>query len=1015
MSERNIFQSASIDEVPSRKRLRILIVGAGGELGSALSERFAKKTAGHKLVLAGRSKKQLDKTYATCMRKKSPSTEISTIMIEVRKETSCKSVIDSTATTLGGLDLVIYASSKDVKGKIEEIEDFVKLSKKVMETIFFGAVYTAKHALPHLTNSKGQLVVFSASESSTQHAAIYMAAKHSIKGFFETIKKESSVTISVIEEMKKSSPAGSQLAATAPPPPKLEASGSDENVPDTIKLSIDEIMRIIRRESKSHGRPNLSRSRTQSLRLPKVVQLQDAIKKGRLDQVKVLLRDLPLSALESGDEQDKTALHLAAHYGMPQIAKLLLKKKASLMAKDKEGFTPVLTAAASGHVKVLVLMISKATPAELKVLTPRGESLLHLLAISAPQQQELKQPLSPLMSARLSTLSQPMTLTDNVSPRASSVISPRATISSSSGNISQVLGNEFMKDLAKVLRLLVEKGAVDLDVKDESNATPLHRACENGQYELVAWMLRNGAAVNMQDKVGDTPLHHAVRSGNRTVVKYLVDNNADPTIVGEKGKPFEQPDILPKILEFWTSHQEAQEAKKQAAATAAAQTAAAVAEKKSTPSVARASVRPSSTVQKKPKDDKEEGEKTPEIDESELKKKEPIVVHNFEELPTTYHSLIKRAELDFDKINQNWEVFVHVLRFVTRKNFKAHGPNSHEPVNVSSGHLSVDDDENGSSAVEEAPEPEKKTKKKRREPKSRSNVQSNIKQATEQFLSTDNPKKTYKILDQAGKGGFGSVYLAKSGVDKKRYAIKKMPHSTVKERRQNIDEVIFLKQCDHPNIVKLFSAYDLGEEIWLVMEFMEGGSLQEAVNLCKFKENQIAYVAKEMLKGIKYLHTNNLAHRDLKSANVMMSVEGDVKLIDFGLCIDTTVVQSCHMVGSPYWTPPEMIRKEIHGLPADIWSFGICMIEMANGKPPNIKSALKAMFNAAVEPPPTLEDPSWSSQFVDFMSLALKKDTKERATADDLLKHEFLTKAATKKSMNGILGSVFVDKSIGIL
>merc|ERR1711916_182042 len=124
---------------------------------------------------------------------------------------------------------------------------------------------------------------------------------------------------------------------------------------------------------------------------------------------------------------------------------------------------------------------------------------------------------------------------------------------------------------------------------------------------------------------------------------------------------------------------------------------------------------------------------------------------------------------------------------------------------------------------------------------------------------------------------------------------------------------------------------------------MRGGTLTDAVKAHQF-EPQIAYVCQEMLHGIRHLHRNELVHRDLKSANVMLTVDGQVKLIDFGLCCDLRLGQPTHMVGSPFWIPPEMVRREPHGTAADVWSFGICTLELANNVIPNRHNSIYAMF-----------------------------------------------------------------------
>lgn len=109
-------------------------------------------------------------------------------------------------------------------------------------------------------------------------------------------------------------------------------------------------------------------------------------------------------------------------------------------------------------------------------------------------------------------------------------------------------------------------------------------------------------------------------------------------------------------------------------------------------------------------------------------------------------------------------------------------------------------------------------------------------------------------------------------------AIKKMPHTTRKQKSSNFHEVSLLYACNHPNLVKFITCHEVKDELWIVMEYMEGGTFEEAAKAWNFNEANLAYVARELLKGIFYLHANQLAHRDLKSANIMMSIQGQVKL-----------------------------------------------------------------------------------------------------------------------------------------
>jgi len=202
--------------------------------------------------------------------------------------------------------------------------------------------------------------------------------------------------------------------------------------------------------------------------------------------------------------------------------------------------------------------------------------------------------------------------------------------------------------------------------------------------------------------------------------------------------------------------------------------------------------------------------------------------------------------------------------------------------------------------------------------------------------------------------------------------------------------------------------------MWCIMEFLEGGTLDIAVKNFTFTERQVAYVAREMLQGIKYLHSENLAHRDLKSANVMMSIKGDVKIIDFGLCVDVSNGYKHSMVGSPFWMPPEMIQRKPHDCKVDIWSLGICLVEIANGHPPHHKSSFKAMFTVGTEgyPEPLEKPKAWSQGFRDFLTLILQMEPSKRPSATDLLAHKWLECSENAKSMQQIISGIFMLNTV---
>eukprot|EP01087_Luapelamoeba_hula_P007663 TRINITY_DN1870_c2_g1_i5.p1 TRINITY_DN1870_c2_g1~~TRINITY_DN1870_c2_g1_i5.p1 ORF type:complete len:726 (+),score=157.07 TRINITY_DN1870_c2_g1_i5:1333-3510(+) len=281
-----------------------------------------------------------------------------------------------------------------------------------------------------------------------------------------------------------------------------------------------------------------------------------------------------------------------------------------------------------------------------------------------------------------------------------------------------------------------------------------------------------------------------------------------------------------------------------------------------------------------------------------------------------------------------------------------------------------------------------------------------------ELLSNADVKRCYRIMEAVGQGGFGRVHAAKNMRAKGRVAIKKMPHVEERDKQRNLKEVNFLRVMEHSNLVKYDCAFLMKDEIWVVMEFMEGGTLTEAIKGYGFEEKHIAYAAREMLRGIQFMHSRKFLHRDLKSANIMMTTQGEVKLIDFGLCLDLQEEpRPSHMVGSPFWMPPEMIKRKVYGPAVDIYSFAICILELANGQPPHRKSALKAMFIAGTTghlESPFQKESLWSPEFKDFITSCLAVNPKERATAAQLLHHPFLDKAETRRGMKKLLQHIFL-------
>ncbi|ORY99055.1 kinase-like domain-containing protein [Syncephalastrum racemosum] len=272
-----------------------------------------------------------------------------------------------------------------------------------------------------------------------------------------------------------------------------------------------------------------------------------------------------------------------------------------------------------------------------------------------------------------------------------------------------------------------------------------------------------------------------------------------------------------------------------------------------------------------------------------------------------------------------------------------------------------------------------------------------IKRLKEICISAD-PTKIYVDMVKIGQGASGGVYTAhQMGKKDQPVAIKQMNLEQQPKKELIINEIVVMKRSQHNNIVNFIDSYLWKGDLWVVMEYMEGGSLTDVVTCNIMTEGQIAAICREVLSGLHHLHSNGVIHRDIKSDNVLLSMNGDIKLTDFGFCAQLNDDQSKRttMVGTPYWMAPEVVTRKEYGPQVDIWSLGIMAIEMVEGEPPYLnENPLRALYLIATNGTPQLQNPeSLTDLFRHFLSRCLEVDPEQRPSAADMLEHEFLTKA----------------------
>ncbi|KAK2846586.1 hypothetical protein Q5P01_009585 [Channa striata] len=276
-------------------------------------------------------------------------------------------------------------------------------------------------------------------------------------------------------------------------------------------------------------------------------------------------------------------------------------------------------------------------------------------------------------------------------------------------------------------------------------------------------------------------------------------------------------------------------------------------------------------------------------------------------------------------------------------------------------------------------------------------------------ISTRNPQDDFEILQRVGGGTYGEVYKARNKQNGELAAIKVVKMEPEDDFSVLQQEILIVKSCKHPNIVAYYGSYIRAGTLWICMEFCGGGSLQDIYHVTgPLSESQIAYICREMLQGVDYLHAQKKIHRDIKGANILLNDQGEVKLADFGISaqITDTLSRRKSFIGTPYWMAPEVAAVELKGgynELCDIWSVGITAIELAELQPPMFDvhplRVLFLMSKSGYQPPKLKDKSKWSSTFYNFVKAMLVRNPKKRPSASKMLSHSFLNQQCLNQEL----------------
>ncbi|XP_047209058.1 mitogen-activated protein kinase kinase kinase kinase 4 isoform X7 [Girardinichthys multiradiatus] len=282
------------------------------------------------------------------------------------------------------------------------------------------------------------------------------------------------------------------------------------------------------------------------------------------------------------------------------------------------------------------------------------------------------------------------------------------------------------------------------------------------------------------------------------------------------------------------------------------------------------------------------------------------------------------------------------------------------------------------------------------------------------------PAGIFELVEVVGNGTYGQVYKGRHVKTGQLAAIKVMEVTEEEEEEIKLEINMLKSYSHHRNIATYYGAFirkgpaGQDHQLWLVMEYCGAGSVTDLVKKTKgncLKEDWIAYICREVLRGLSHLHSHHVIHRDIKGQNVLLTENAEVKLVDFGVSaqLDKTIGRRNTFIGTPYWMAPEVIACDenpdaTYDYRSDLWSLGITALEMAEGAPPLCDMhPMRALFLIPRNPAPRLKSKKWSKRFLSFVDNCLVKNHMHRPATDALLKHAFIRDLANERQVRIML------------